>query len=324
MPLTAEQLLSAQNQNNCWHTQLSAKGKWPTPETFAAAQIFAVFSKTSFAIQVAAYQEKNRLAVDGVVGPLTAGKLRAKPWVCPKGQEYFLIDDKRISVPGVKVIHPSDPDGLEFIPDGRSAWLRTTPIKLFLLHCKGAEGSASNTWAYLKSKHYGVHLSLERDGRVWQYCDLKNVATAHAGKVNNTSIGMEITNAVFPTSPNPFGRPVAREPYTVRNPNDISYGKEIQRRVLELLPAQIEAAVKVITVTCDTLGIPKEIPGHNQKIYTGLLPGFTPLPSDWKKVRGKTTFEGVIGHLHCTNGHSDPTIDVFHSLLDSGFKLREI
>lgn len=327
MPLTSQQIARADGQNAVWKRKLG--GKWPSSVEFQAAGVStdADLDAEAFLQQVAAYQEQHGLDADGVVGPKTAASIRgAAAWAPPAGADHLVINGKDVPVAGVPaVISFDEPDGLEFEPTSSGASLRESPVSIFCIHCKGAEGSALSTWSFLKSKGYGVHLSCERDGRIWQYADLATTATAHAGMVNGVSVGMEITNQQYPLVPNPHGRPEVSGPYAPRNPAGKNYGVPFERKVLGLLPPQIDSACRVIKVTCETLGIPKVIPGKDGKVYGGLLPQLRSVSNaKWKKLTGKVRFAGVIGHLNVTNGHGDPSPDIFHALLDHGFKLQDV
>lgn len=323
MAITQTQIERARGQNVVWQHKLATD--WPSQTDLQSAGITASIDTDDFIKQVFVYQESCGLDADGVIGPKTLASFRNQVWVPPTGSDWLWVDGKRLSIADTSIVTPDEPGGLDFKETDEGAWLRTGPVSLFVLHVKGAEGSALGTWSYLRSKGYGVHGSLERDGRLWAYCDFVKLATAHAGMVNGVSIGIEMTNQMYPLEPNPYKRPLVSGPFAVRNPASKQYGTSFERKVQGLTVAQLDQLVKIVPAVCDAVGIPKVIPGKDGKLWGGLLPELAPTSkAKWKKLTGRVLFSGVIGHFHVTNGHGDPSPDAFYALLDAGFKLQEI
>ena len=223
---------------------------------------------------------------------------------------------------------PIESRTMRFLPTEKGAYLGAGPPTSICLHDKGAEGTAAQTYAHLRVKGLAVHASIEADGTFVQYADPAVTRTWHAGRANDWSVGIEITNAMFPDLRkrrsgekwatfvrrlNPLGRPVVTRTY-----------RGAKQDVLGHFPAQLETAAKVVAVLCEALGIPKRVPVDAKAApWGGLLPKLRTSPTDRKKILGDIRAEaksGVIGHYHVTNGHVDPASDVFDALLASGFE----
>jgi len=227
---------------------------------------------------------------------------------------------------------PLDQRAMRYLPTDKGAYAATQQVTCICLHDKGAEGTADKTFAYLKTKGYGVHGCIEADGKFVQFADFKTTRTMHGGRVNDFSVGIEITNAMFPDlnkrkqgeKRRPFlerlnrlNRPIVTRDY--RGTNDLVYGH---------FPAQLDTVIKVVTCLCDELGVPKDVfVGPNGKPYGGLLPKLRTSPADKKKLVGDIAAAyrgGVIAHLNVSNRHVDPTGDVFEALIGAGFRATRI
>jgi len=215
----------------------------------------------------------------------------------------------------------------------KGAYAPSEPITAFYFHDKGAEGSAEQTYKYLKKVGFGVHGSIDSDGSFTQYADFSYVRTLHAGRVNDYSIGIEMTNTLIPnlkerkfleTWDNFLARFNAKKrPIIVRD------YRGLRQKVYGHFPAQIATAVKIANVTCQALRIPRRIL-MNAKLglpWGGLLPNLKVNPANKKKLIGEIADEykhGVFGHFNVTNGHGDPGTDIFEAMIADGFEAKEV
>ncbi len=241
-------------------------------------------------------------------------------WVA--GKEHSV--DVEVAESGVPIASRA----MRWLPPDKGAYAASGPATCICLHDKGAEGTATQTYAFLKQKGLGVHASIDADGSFTQYADPATTRTYHAGKINDFSVGIEIANSMFPDlrkrkpgekwvafleRMNVAARPIVRRPY--RGWNQPVYGH---------FDVQIESVVKVVTALCGALDIPRRVLVDSKgRPWGGLLPGLTTSPLDKKKVVGTIAPEyrrGVVAHLHATNGHVDPASDVFLALVASGFE----
>lgn len=323
MAFSQAQIEQARGQNRVWRRKLGKD--WPSQAMLDKAWLEPNIDSDEFIRAVADYQSDQGLMVDGVIGPKTAAKLRGADASAQAPSNILTLGGAGVPVDGLKVVSYASPGGLEFDVTHRGAWKREETLDKFCIHAKGAEGSAAMTWSFLRAKGLGIQFSIERDGTVYQYCDPAFVATAHAGHINDTSCGVEMTNAVFPVSPNPHSRPLLTELYVGRRPDDTSYNKETTRKVLGMLAPQLDALVLLAGAVCGFLRIPRVIPARQGRVWSGLLPELKPRVGDWKRTGGRLLpYQGVMGHYHVTNSHVDPTGDCFSALLDAGFTKCEV
>lgn len=324
MAVNQQLVAAARGQNRIWRERLGKQ--WPTQGILDASWITSDVDSDSFIAEVAAYQEDEGLVVDGILGPKTAAHLREEEYVAPVGSDYVIVQGARIPIDGVKVVSFNEPDGLEYAAHHEGAWTRTRPASMFVLHAKGAEGNAQMTWSYLKSKALGVHFTIERDGTIWQFADPGTLATAHIGKLNNQSVGVEMCNQMWPSRPNPYGRPIREEMYIHRDSASSHFGEPRKRVVQGFLPAQLASGVRLVRAVCAALGIPEWVPTRLGEPWAGLMPGLKSCAGTaWKKTHGVMhPYTGVLCHLNATNGHQDPSLDIVEELIKEGFGKFEI
>lgn len=205
---------------------------------------------------------------------------------------------------------PHDPKhlgGFEFTPMNTRVKQRTAEPDLIVLHDTAGENSAESTYRMLLKKQLSVHFCVDRDGCVWQFCDPAFFSCMHVGRgVNSRSIGIEVTNAVVPRTRNPWkwmmgkfrvaqekrrGRPVVEDTYR---------GKP--RKVLGHLPRQRFAVRCLVRVLLDAFEtIPPTYPGY-------------PLRVTGARLVPELEYRGVTAHLHHTDAHVDPALDLFEDL----------
>lgn len=184
---------------------------------------------------------------------------------------------------------------------------RTAKIDLITFHDTAGEGSGIQTYNTLRARGFAVHFQIARDGTITQYCDPLVLSCAHMGPGNGRSVGIEDANCVFPPGIAPglfanikrytlkgkerlMGRPVVIEPY-----------RGAPRRELGHFPEQKASAGELTLALLTVLPVPAALPrGPDGKIHADRL------PADWS---------GVAGHLHFTDAHVDPVLDLFDDLL---------
>lgn len=198
--------------------------------------------------------------------------------------------------------------GPEFTPaTTRGVKPRAAKVDLVTLHDTAGEGEGRQTYEVLRRKGLAIHFHVGRD-TITQYCDPLVWACAHMGPGNSRSVGIEVRNAVFPPGVAPglfasvkrylltgrerlMGRPVVVEEYRGR-----------PRRVLGHFPEQKAAVADLVLALLASIPtVPAGLPrGPGGKIHADRL------PADWT---------GIAGHLHFTDAHVDPALDVFDGLL---------
>lgn len=121
---------------NLYYSKLGGKG-FPAP--FGSYQS----NSEELALAVAQWQEKNKLHVDGIIGPKTSAALNGQDWQSANGDYYLIVAGKKIPTP-FPVVNWMQEDGLSFtkvldaIPSFNGISARDDPrldsIDKFVLH----------------------------------------------------------------------------------------------------------------------------------------------------------------------------------------------
>ncbi len=133
-----------------------------------------------------------------------------------------------------------------------------------------------------------VHYNVGRDGSVYQFEDPTKVVCNHAGRVNDFSVGIEVTG------------PGTLELEGYEYETQTLKGRKV--RVAKFGEAQVASVVRLVTQLCDQFGLPHQYPER-----------FDEFP-----IERLRTFRGVIGHLQCAK-KNDPGSQLFVALGAANF-----
>ena len=247
-------------------------------------------TSVGFAYHIARLQRAARtLWVDGVLGPKTWAFMQGKkPWV-PHGQRHLLVDGEPFEVP-FEVITFEQPEGLSFYGQGGFRD-RIDPtggkVDLAVLHWDCCISSHTCFHVLLERK-LAAHLLVDGDGMVYQTLDLAQANAAHAGSVNERSIGIEIQNPVqpptgyVPTCYNSNSRPLISDiqAHTGQAWQHLDYTEVQKARVVQLLEGLAER-----------FGIARRLPTDANDQWCDRLP---------------SGFAGICGHYHVSDEKHDP------------------
>jgi hypothetical protein len=151
--------------------------------------------------------------------------------------------------------------------------------------------SSKSCFNVLKKRKLSVHFLIDNDGTIHQIMDTNDIGY-HAGnrRVNNVSLGVEITNAYYPKyqpiyESRGFGaRPVWDD-------------SEVHGRTLEphlgFYPVQIEALGKLMKAVSERYNIPLQTPENNGIITTV------------DKRVSSAKYNGFVNHYHITSRKID-------------------
>jgi hypothetical protein len=224
---------------------------------------------------------------------------------CGEGTEYILINGQHVPSSGLKVVSPDEPNALTF----NKGFYNESLLKpsLFVLHWDAAE-SSQQCYHILEKRGLSVLFMLDIDATIYQGVDPASAVCWHAGTVNRRAWGVEICNPVYLKYQNP------------NNPRPISTmgTRGDKTKILGFYPEQIDATVKLCHWVCENTGIPKQLPGVGGKVSNTF---FAPGKNGKWDVHG---FSGVCGHLHQDNIKSDPGMDLWQPLIDSGFTVVDV
>lgn len=139
--------------------------------------------------------------------------------------------------------------------------------------------------AFGKASPLSVHFCVNQNGAVYQMADTE-ARCVHAGDANAYSIGIEFIGRGSDMKVSSKG--IDRELVTER----IHGGKVTY---YELLPAQVEAGVRLIEALCSLYALPMVVPEDE----------LGDVRLEELDLRTLSTFRGVIGHMHVHANKSD-------------------
>lgn len=195
--------------------------------------------------------------------------------------------------------------GLHF-PVGR----RRQETRHLVHHWTGGSRQAPEVFEMWRTRKLSVHLFVEPDGTVYQFCDLDR-RCSHAGTVddwdrdghemsaNAWSIGIEAVNPALPRSP-PKGiqRAVVRE---------VIHGQAVNATTFTA--AQTRSLLELTRVICARYELPVAVPMEGGDVLARVLtePEFE-------------EFYGVLGHYMLTRGKRDPGLALMRAVAALPFR----
>ena len=202
--------------------------------------------------------------------------------------EYIVCSGNRVKIDWPKVVTMTNKGALTV----NSNSYKVTPDRkpnLFIVHWDACLNSTSCA-SVLKERGLSVHFCIDNDGTIYQLVDTANIAY-HASGINQTSIGVEISNAFYTKYQsyylkNGFGaRPVLK--------NTKVHAGNIDEHMM-FYPVQEQALSALIKAVCGAYGIPLAVPKLNGSYATG---------EHQEVASGK--FKGVACHFHATSRKID-------------------
>jgi len=209
----------------------------------------------------------------------------------PQKLKSIICNGEQFPIAWPDVIAFDDADGL-LMPRNCYRKPRKPRIPtMFVAHWDACLSSKS-CFNVLKKRELSVHFCIDNDGTIYQLMDCNNVAR-HAGnrKVNDNSVGVEISNAYYPKyqdtyrtqgfGPRPWWRNVE------------VHGKTLQS-FLGFYPVQIEAFKALAKALHKAYDIPLVAPMDGEKLSTTIVPDVQ-----------QAIFKGVLSHYHITSRKID-------------------
>ena len=150
------------------------------------------------------FQRENNLNPDGLCGPMTYVR------VCTEREASYeisgeaidgnsiIINDTPVAIEWDKVVNLKEPGNLA-LPTScyRSVTKRRRYPTMVVTHWDAAL-SAHSCYKILKKRNISSHFAIDNDGTIYQLVDPQHIGW-HAGntRVNNTSIGIDFSNAYY-------------------------------------------------------------------------------------------------------------------------------
>mgnify|MGYP003111355554 FL=1 len=258
------------------------------------------FSATAFdeylIENIKAFQRDHDLEVDGLCGPATYRRAFThleNRVTRPSKADITKTTFSHIFCDGMGIRIPWDKVKIDFIKAGcyKKVFKPRNPT-MVVTHWDAAL-SAKSCKNILEARKISTHFVIDNDGTIVQLLDTNHIGW-HAGirKVNNVSIGIDFSNAVY-TKYNKtyerrgFGKRPVVEGWRV-------HGRKI-KPFLGFYPVQIEAYKVLLQALHDRYSIPLACPvDETGKLITTVVP-------DARK--GK--YEGIVNHYNLTKGKWD-------------------
>jgi N-acetyl-anhydromuramyl-L-alanine amidase AmpD len=169
----------------------------------------------------------------------------------------------------------------------------TKPPDLAVLHWTGGIRPPQGVAQTLLARRLSVHFVVGADGEVVQFASLDR-RCAHAGGVNDRSIGIEVVSPGYPGDLRE--REWQRSGRTIQRAAYVSEWRGQRRKVLDYTEAQTASVVELVERLCDELRIPRAVPTESD----GALLQRTLTTAEL------AAFSGVIGHCHAHRTKRDP------------------
>ena len=206
-------------------------------------------------------------------------------------QAAIICDGKYVGINWKKVVLHKEADGLRLPDKNYRKHKAVRKPTMFVAHWDVCLSSKS-CFKILEKRGLSVHFLIDNDGTIYQIMDCNDIGW-HAGnrKVNNKSIGVEISNAYYPKYQaiyrrKGFGeRPVMEEV--------VVHGKEL-KPFMGFYPVQIKAFKALAEALNKAYDIPLVAPMENNKL----------IETTYSKVQD-ATFKGVVSHYHITERKID-------------------
>jgi len=213
---------------------------------------------------------------------------------------HIICNGRSVKIDWEKVITLDDPTG-RTLPDNcyKTVKKERTP-NMFVAHWDVCL-SSKICFNVLKKRKLSVHFLIDNDGTIYQIMDTNHIAY-HAGnrKVNNNSIGVEISNAYYPR----YQKTYVQKGHGER---PLLADSQVHGRTLEphlgFYPVQEQAFAALAKALNKAYGISLEVPMENGQMVKTIY-----------KDAYAGTFNGVVNHYHITKRKIDC----------AGFKVDEV
>ena len=200
-------------------------------------------------------------------------------------KKSIICNDNEVSIDWEKVSLWTEPGALICKSNQykRTSGNRLPSIDKIVVHWDGCLNSKQCA-DVLADRGLSAHFCIDNDGTIHQLMDTNPVAW-HARGVNSTSIGIEISNAVYMKYMKKYNprRPVV--------PAMKLHGKTFKSH-LGFYDVQVEALKELIKSLTSFYNVPLEFPNHNGELIKGVIK--------------TSSFSGVICHYHVTENKTDP------------------
>lgn len=208
-----------------------------------------------------------------------------------ENSKHILCNGRSIKIDWDKVITHDDPTG-RLLPDNCYKTVKNERSPGMLVSHWDVCLSSKICFNVLKKRKLSVHFLIDNDGTIYQIMDTNHIAY-HAGnrKVNNNSIGVEISNAYYPRYQKTYVQKGCGERPLLTD--STVHGRTLEPH-LGFYPVQEEAFMALAKALNSCYDIPLAVPEKDGKMITTLVP----------EVKSGT-FKGIVNHYHVTKRKID-------------------
>ena len=279
-----------------FYNQASSEKLGWQPEWFGCKE-----NNESLVSAIRKWQKANGLSSDGMCGPGTYRRIithrlsnidEYEPEdITEKDDANLVYRGDFIPIDWNKVVLWSEEKGLKLNSKNYRPYFEKRKINSFVNHwdvCLNSKSCAK----VLNNRGLSVHFLIDNDGTIYQLCDINHMCFHAGGKVNKSSIGVEIANAYYPKYQSWYVKKGFGE-------RPIISGETVHGRKMKdftgFYPVQLEALKALWKSINKGVGLPLECPvDENEKILKKV---------DSRCARG--SFKGFINHYHITSKKID-------------------
>ena len=263
-----------------------------TPKWFGASNFDADLVK-----RVKRTQKSYGLEEDGVVDTSTfrrrvAEKEALRVVVENIESSHIICNGRQQKINWDKVVTYKSQDGLVLPKTHYRTFPNKRDVKTFVVHWDVCLNSKT-CYNILKKRKLSVHFMIDNDGTIYQLMDTQHAAW-HAGnrKVNNMSVGVEISNAYYPKYQKVYEmKGFGKRPIWV---NDVEHAKEKGDEFLGFYDVQLDALKALTEALHLGHGIKLQVPTDENGMVKTMY-----------KKAANGNFEGVVNHYHLTTRKID-------------------
>jgi len=269
---------------NLYNRRSSKKYGW-SPDWFGALAF-----DDDLIDKIMKFQREHDLEVDGLVGPKTFRRIFTRH----EEEAETVFSGAGIICNGTEIPIEWDKIRYNFLPDKcykKPRFNRKRTPTMIVTHWDACL-SADSCRRVLEKRGISTHFVIDNDGTIVQLADCNNICW-HAPPVNNISIGIDFSNAVYRKYQKWYRRKgFGERPLVIGAP---IHGRTVKKAFLGYYPVQIEAYKALLKALHLHYGIPMECPlDERNRLYTKV---HTP------SVRKK--FKGVINHYNVSKSKWD-------------------
>lgn len=205
---------------------------------------------------------------------------------------HIICNGKKQRINWDKVVTYKNQNGLVLPKTHYRPFKTARDVSMFVVHWDVCLNSKT-CYNILKKRKLSVHFMIDNDGTIYQLMDTQHAAW-HAGnrKVNNKSVGVEISNAYYPKYQKVYEmKGHGKRPIWV---NDVEHAKERGDEFLGFYDVQIEALKALTEALHEGHGIELQVPMEDNRMVKTIYN---------KAANG--TFKGVVNHYHLTKRKID-------------------